>query len=62
MEKDIVERLRDYNGCTDDDIDEAADIIERMRTALVTISLMDKKYEHDLFSATRVAQVALGGE
>ena len=34
---------------------------ERLRAALETISLMDKKHEHDLFSATQVARAAAGG-
>lgn len=36
--------------------------IERLRAALRDISLMDKRHEHDLFSATRVAQAALEGK
>ena len=35
---------------------------ERLRAALETISLMDKKHEHDLFSATQVARAALDGQ
>lgn len=38
---------------------DAANEIERLRAALRDISLMDKRHEHDLFSATRVAQAAL---
>lgn len=34
----------------------------RLRAALETISLMDKKHEHDLFSATQVARAALDGQ
>ena len=30
-EPDIVERLRNYNTCSDTDVDEAADEIERLR-------------------------------
>lgn len=30
-EKDIVTRLRNYATCTDSDVDEAADTIERLR-------------------------------
>ena len=30
-EPDIVERLRNYNICSDTDVDEAADEIERLR-------------------------------
>lgn len=30
-EVDIVERLRNYNTCSDTDVDEAADEIERLR-------------------------------
>ena len=30
-ELDIVERLRNYNTCSDTDVDEAADEIERLR-------------------------------
>lgn len=30
-ERDIVERLRDYDNCTDDDVDRAADYIEALR-------------------------------
>ena len=37
----------------------AADRIEQLEAALREISLMDKQYEHDLFSATCVARAAL---
>lgn len=33
-EPDIVERLRNYNTCSDTDVDEAADEIERLRKEL----------------------------
>jgi hypothetical protein len=40
----------------------AADRIAQLEAALREISLMDKQYEHDLFSATCVARAALGEE
>lgn len=43
-------------------IAEQAARIERLEAALRDISLMDKRHEHDLFSATRVAQAALEGK
>ena len=36
--------------------------IERLEAALRDISLMDKRHEHDLFSATQVARAALEGK
>ena len=36
-EPDIVERLRNYNTCSDTDVDEAADEIERLRKELETL-------------------------
>ncbi len=62
---DIVERLRKARPdehCNDSACEEAADEIERLRSALKTISLMDKVHEHDLFSATCVARAALAQE
>lgn len=44
----LVERLRDYDNCNDDDIDEAASIIERLRDVV-------KDVRHSLFPHDDVA-------
>lgn len=48
MSDDIVTRLRNYNTCTDTDIDEAADEIERLHAIVEAWRAYSSRAERDI--------------
>ncbi len=55
--KELIERLRNYENCTDDDIDRAANVIERLYAAVEdtvdTLESMDLHIDNPLYDRLR---------